>query len=315
VDFPIGASAFILNEGGFGYGNASVDHLNLRTGEYSSSIFQAENNRPLGDVLQDMVIVDNRAFMVLNNSGRIEVAALDSFQHVGAITGLESPRYIQFVSLDKAYVSDLEADEIAIIDPNGYEKTGSIPLKGWTEEMTFLGNQLFVTNRESKNVYVIDISTDEVVDSVSLVYGPAAIEQDRVGRIWVYCTGDDQMGENGGLFSFDPLTLSVLDSFPFPADSDIFPRISYNPPDNSLYIIRDGVRVLDLASRTFDEEPFLPAEGFTLYGLDVDPRVGNVFVLDAKDYQQAGEVMILLPGGETVGSFPTGVIPNGVVFY
>jgi len=39
VDFPIGASAFILNEGGFGYGNASVDHLDFRTGENSSSIF------------------------------------------------------------------------------------------------------------------------------------------------------------------------------------------------------------------------------------------------------------------------------------
>ncbi len=314
-NFPVNSSAFVINEGGFGYGNASVDHINLVTGEYKSSIFQTANNRPLGDVLQDMVIVNGRGYLVLNNSSKIEVVEMDSFRLVGTITGLESPRYMQFVSLEKAYVSDFKSDEIAIVNPQTFEKTGVIPLPGWTEEMTFLGNSLYVTNRESDKLYVVDITTDQLVDSIKLAPGPASVEQDQVGRIWVYCVGDNDSGADGGVFSIDPFTRTVLDSIPFPANSDLFPRMAYSPPVNAIYLIQDGVRLLNLATREIEPDPFLPAEGFTLYGLDVDPRVGNIFVLDAKDYQQRGEVTIYVPNGGSIGSFPTGVIPNAVVFY
>ncbi len=314
-NFPIRASAFIINEGGFGNGNASVDHLNLVTGEYKSSVFQTANNRPLGDVLQDMVIVNGRGYLVLNNSSRIEVVEMDSFRLVGTISGLESPRYMQFVAQDKAYVSDFKSDELAVINPLTFEKTGAIPLPGWTEEMTFFGNFLYVTNRDSDKLYIVNIEMDQLVDSIQLAPGLAAIEQDQFGRIWVYCVGNDNTGEDGGVFSIEPMTRTVLDSLPLPADADLFPRMAYSPIANAIYLIQDGVRILNLATREIEPDPFLPSEGYTLYGLDVDPRVGNVFVLDAKDYQRSGELTIFLPTGESLGSSATGVIPNGVVFY
>lgn len=315
IKFPAGQSAFVLNEGSFGQGTASIDHINLFTGEYTADVFQQANNRPLGDILQDMDIVGDRAYLVLNNSNKIEVVEMDSFRSVGTITGLTSPRFIQFVAFDKAYVTDLFANEIAIINPQTFEKTGSIPLKGWTEEMTFQGNRLYVTNRNSDKVYIVDINNDVVSDSIQFTYGTAAIEQDNVGRIWVYCTGDEQQGIDAGLFSFDPVTKTVLDTFPFPANTAFTPKMAYNPIGNALYIVQDGVRALSAVTLEFAPEPLVPAEGFTLYGLDIDPRIGNVFALDAKDFQQRGEVNIYLPTGEEIGNFPTGVNPNGVIFY
>ncbi len=315
INFPVGSSAFVINEGGFGFGNASVDHINLVTGEYTSSIFQSANNRPLGDVLQDMVIVDGRAYMVLNNSSKIEVAELDSFNLVGTISGLESPRYMQFVALDKAYVTDFKANEIAIVNPQSFEKTGSIPLNGWTEEMTLLGNNLYVTNRDSDHIFVVDIIIDEVVDSIKLSYGTAAIERDNNGLLWVYCVGDEQQGIDGALYGIEPISKSVLDTFSFPVNSGLFPRMAYAPTISTLYIIQDGIRSLDVVSKEFASIPLVPGGQITPYGLEVDSRVGNIFVLDAKDYQQNGELTIYLPSGETLANFETGLIPNGVVFY
>lgn len=315
VRFPFGQSAFILNEGAFGQGTASVDHLDLLTGIYTQNVYQAANNKPLGDVLQDMAIVQGRAYLVLNNSSKIEVVEMDSFRVVGTITGLESPRYIQFVSQNKAYVSDLTADELTVIDPVSLEKIGTVPLKGWTEEMTFKGNKLYVTNKETDKVYVVNVQTDVVEDSIQLSYGPSAIEQDINGLIWVYCSGDAQQGIDAALYSFEPITRTVVDTFTFDATSAYTPKMAYNPIGNALYILQDGVRALSTATKEFAPEPLAPADGFSLYGLDIDPRVGNVFVLDAKDYRQSGEVEIYLPTGELISTFQTGVVPNGVVFY
>jgi YVTN family beta-propeller protein len=315
VQFPFGQSAFILNEGEAGQGTASVDHLNLLTGEYRRSIYQTVNNKPLGDGLQDMAIVQGQAYLVLHNSNKIEVVEMDSFSTVGAITGLESPRFIQFVSSDKDYISSQSADELSVIDPVSLEKIGAVPLPGWTEEMTFKGNRLYVTNKTSDKVYLVNVQSDVVEDSIQLSYGPSAIEQDINGFIWVYCSGDEQQGIDAALYSIEPITQTVVDTFTFPVASVYETKMAYNPVGNALYLLEDGVRALSLITKEFAPQPLVPADGFSLYGVDIDPQVGNVFVLDARDYRQQGEVEIYLPTGELIRTFPAGVIPNSVVFY
>jgi YVTN family beta-propeller protein len=316
VQFPFGQSAFVLNEGEAGQGNASIDHLNLLTGEYRRNIFQTANNQPLGDGLKDMAIVQGRAYLVLSNSSKIEVVEMDSFNTVGTITGLEAPRFIQFVSSNKAYVSDQSADELAVIDPVSLEKTGSVPLPGWTEDMTFKGNRLYVTNKTSDKVYLVNVENDVVADSIQLSYGPSAIEQDINGLIWVYCSGDEQQGIDAALYSIEPITQTVVDTFTFPVATVYEPRMAYNPVGNALYLLLgEGVRALSLITKEFAPDPLVPADGFSLYGVDIDPQVGNVFVLDARDYRQQGEVEIYLPTGEPIRTFPAGVVPNAVEFY
>ena len=103
---------FIINEGNIGWGNGSVSFFDFTELKVYNHLFQKANNRVLGDVPQSMFIMDNLGFIVVNNSGKIEVVNMDNFRSVNTITGLTSPRYFLPVSESNAYVSDLYSGSI-----------------------------------------------------------------------------------------------------------------------------------------------------------------------------------------------------------
>ena len=64
---------FVTNEGNFGTGNGSLSFIDDR-GSVSNNIFAQTNSFSLGDVVQSMEIINGKAFIVVNNSSKIEVA-------------------------------------------------------------------------------------------------------------------------------------------------------------------------------------------------------------------------------------------------
>ena len=63
-------------------------------GNVENNIFSQINSFQLGDVVQSMNIIDEKAYIVVNNSSKIEVANIDSMNSIATIQGLISPRYI-----------------------------------------------------------------------------------------------------------------------------------------------------------------------------------------------------------------------------
>ena len=68
-----GPGVFILNEGNFKSGNGSLSFFSYDSSKLYNNTFLSINQRPLGDVPYSMNIGGSRAYIVVNNSGKIEV--------------------------------------------------------------------------------------------------------------------------------------------------------------------------------------------------------------------------------------------------
>ena len=174
-DFGItGSGLFITNEGNFMYGNASLSYYDPEKKQVENEIFFRANGFKLGDVAQSMVIRDGIGWIVVNNSGVIYAIDIDTFKEVGRIEGFTSPRYIHFLSDEKAYVTQIWDPRIYIVNPRTYEITGYIQTDmdfetGSTEQMVQYDKYVF-TNCWSYYFFIVllytEIYTDGVEDEV-----------------------------------------------------------------------------------------------------------------------------------------------------
>jgi DNA-binding beta-propeller fold protein YncE len=314
--FQPGEGVFITNEGQFLVGNASVSYYRFATGEVEQELFQSHNGRPLGDVLQSLYLADSVIWLVVNNSERLEEVDAASWQSLGSITGLPTPRYFLPVRAGTAYVTELFADAVTIVDTETFIITGTIPLPGWTEELLIHQSLVWITNRRTDQLYVLDPISDTVIDSVAVGFNSNALQLDAEGMLWVLCSGNPDTDEPGGLYRVDPASRQVVRSLLF-ADNNMgqWPRLAMNAARDTLYYLKEDVFRLPVAAMSAPGTPFIPSGGRTLYALGIDPRNSEVYVGDALDFQQRGQVYIYRPDGQERVQFSAGVIPNGFWFY
>ncbi len=104
-----------MNEGNFRSGNGSLSFFSYDSLKLFNHVFQEVNKRPLGDIPYSINILGGKAYIVVNNSGKIEVADQNNMTSAATIDGINSPRYIAFVSDVKAYVTSLYSDSVTII--------------------------------------------------------------------------------------------------------------------------------------------------------------------------------------------------------
>ena len=95
----------VINEGNFGFGNASVSLLNPENGEIANNQYKKVNGIGIGDVLQSVKRYKDRFYFVVNNSGKVVVTDTN-LKLITEITGLNSPRYIDFYG-NTGFVTDL----------------------------------------------------------------------------------------------------------------------------------------------------------------------------------------------------------------
>jgi YVTN family beta-propeller protein len=305
---------YITNEGNFQFGNAAVSYYEEGMEDAIPDLFEPANGYSLGDVCQSMYIFNGKAYLVVNNSGKIEVVNESTFEVISTITGFNSPRYFLPVSNNKAYVTDLYANAISVVDLSTNTKTGQISCNGWTENMALAYGEVFITNRERNFLYVVNSQNDVLTDSIAIGFGANSIVEDFNGKLWVLCSGSNGNNISATLHRINPLNHTVEATHTFPEISDSPWRLSINGTNDTLYFLNNGVFSMPVESSGLPPEPLIAADGRVFYGLGIQPSTGHIFVADAIDYVQRGKIYIYKTDGSEIQSFLAGIIPGDFYF-
>jgi len=306
---------FILNEGNFQWGNASLDLYDPATDSLRSGVFSAANeDEPLGDVLQSMTIWDGRAFLVVNNSEKIEVMNPNTLERLWTITGFNSPRYMIPLNSSKAYVTDLYEGGIYVVNLGQLAIESFIETGEWTEQGALYNSRAYFPLVGVQEVRVINPAFDMVVSTIPLE-GKATgeIVLDAQNNLWMGTSTQPGDSTSGMLLKMDPDEESIIQTFLLP--EGVKPsRLQMNPTGDTLYFVAGDVWALPIEATALPTQPFLTQPEWLVYGLGVDPRNGDIYVADAIDYVQRGVVFRYNAKGELLSEILVGLIPGGFGF-
>ncbi|MBA3679638.1 MAG: hypothetical protein H0W73_00390 [Bacteroidetes bacterium] len=304
---------YVINEGVFPNGNAEVSLFDTGNDAVIEKFYANQNsNAALGDVAQSMNYFNNRFYIVVNNSHKIIVCDQD-FKKIGQITSLSSPRYILPVTNQKAYVSDLYANAINIIDLNTNTKTGSIPCPGWTEEMVLIYNKVFVTNVRKDYVYIINTINDTKIDSINAGLNAGSIVIDKNDKVWILSTGDNQNSISGKLTRINAVTNQVETSFTF-GSTESPGTLKLNKTKDTLYFLKGGIYRMAITDANLPASEFISKGTKNFYGLGINPNDHTIYAADALDFNSRSNIYIYNSNGSAKKNFKAGLNSNGFYF-
>jgi YVTN family beta-propeller protein len=310
-----GNGVFVVNEGNYTGGNGSLSFYSTDSAKIYNDIFRKINERPLGDVPNSMTIYGDNAYIVVNNSGKIEVVRKNTIESTGTIINLISPRIIKVINSRKAYVSSLYSDSIAIIDPAVNSISGYINIRRSSEAIEISGNKAFIANWSGgKEIMVINTHTNKVSDSIMVAKEPESMVIDKDDKLWVLCTGGYQNKEFPELIRINTFTNAIEQRLIF-EDKYAFPsNLQINGQKNMLVWLDNGVQKMDIYSLELPSSVFIPQKRSYFYKMGIDPVSGEIFVTDAIDYQQNGKVFRYSSGGTVIDSVIANIIPASFCF-
>ena len=314
---------FVTNEGNFGTGNGSVSFID-ENGLVSNNVFAQTNSFSLGDVVQSMQIINDHAYIVVNNSSKIEVANIDSMTYVTTINGLTSPRYILQVSAEKAYVSDWGIGGVHVVDLNTNTVISTINTGTGPEKMLIKDNKVFVCNVGgwglNNTVSVIDADNDLVITNIIVGDKPNSIVEDASGYIWVLAGGNTEYDANWNVIAETPGELTKINSVTNSVEESVIFEVGDHPKGliinesgNTLYFSNGSwsksVYEYDTYNNTLLTNPIISKDFYSL-GFNNN----YIYALDVKDFVQNGWSFRYTTNGELVDSTEVGIIPGGFCF-
>ncbi|HIF14066.1 MAG TPA: DUF5074 domain-containing protein [Bacteroidetes bacterium] len=305
---------FICNEGNFMSGNAQLSFYNVSNDSVIQNLYEAANNSKLGDILNSMCFFSSKAYLIINNSQKIIVADSILFNKTAEISGFTSPRFFLSVNNSKAYVTDLFADEVSVVDLGLNVISKTIPLKGWTEALLLTEDKLFVTNRASDKLFIIDAITDMLTDSIQIGYGANSIQKDIDGKVWVLCEGNLTDNIYASLYRIDPVNMQVEQSLQFDQLSDAPSSLKISGSLDTLYFINEHLYQMKITEVSLPSQYFISGNNKTFYGIGVDPKNGDIYISDVIDYVQRGRIYRYSNDGTLKRSFLAGIIPGNIYF-
>jgi hypothetical protein len=310
-----GNGLFIGNEGNFRGGNGSLSFYSYDSLRVYNNLFNGVNDRPVGDVLNNIAIYDDHLFMVVNNSGKIEIADINTLKSEASVTGLISPREIAFISESKAYISSLYSDSVVIFNHADHIIEGYIDIGRSSEYIKVCGDYAWISNWSMGNsLTVIDTGSDIVEGVIVVAPEPGRIVEDSDGMLWVLCSGGYMNVEYPALYRIDPEIMSIELELRFDNIFSSPSELLINGTGDRLMFLNGDIFSMGTEETQLPQNPLIESDSRNFYRLGYDDMRDIIYATDAVDYMQNGRVYGFNPEGEEVISFEAGVIPGSFAF-
>ena len=278
----------IGNEGNFQWGNASLSLYDNTQNIFYKDIYSSVNKQALGDVLQSVYYYQNLYYLVVNHSSKIEAIDAIDFKKSFTLNGFVSPRYMLAKNKQKAYVSDMQANGVYVVNLEAKKIEKTIPLAGWNEQMILIENMLFVCSKNSNYLYLINTETDVVCDSILVAKGANSICLDASNKIWVAC-GGSLTNYPGYLFQIDPSNKKITKQFNFKT-GEAPTAIAFENSNHSLYYLNGSLYQLNAQDSILPSKAIIERANSNFYGFNIIDQ--QLILSDVKDFVQSSEISI-----------------------
>jgi len=139
---------FALCEGNFGQANATLWSFDENLSAIDGPLIWDTDTNPLGDVAQSLTLYDNKLYIIMNNSHTVRVLDLENGITPAGDIDMPgaSPRFMAVQhSQERGFVSSWNLGGLLVIDLTTDEIIDTLSLGGLPEEMIIQGDKLYVS--------------------------------------------------------------------------------------------------------------------------------------------------------------------------
>ena len=302
-----GRQVFMLNEGNFQRGNASIGAYTPATDSARDGVFRAFNSdRPLGDVAQDLQLHRGKYYVVLNNSGLVREIDTATWQETAVFSNLSTPRYISFYK-NRAFVTELFANKIWVLDLESKNIDTTLQVNGRTGHSLRWGGNIVATMQNK--LLIINPEKPGIDSSWKLYPGLERMRLDTDNNLWVLC----RESKPPRILQLSPKG-TVLKNLTLSGDAE--PQFLSGTPGGAYlyYFDRGAVYRLRKSAPNPKPEKLMDVPTTSVYGMNVDPQNGDLYLSDALDFNQNADVYRFNKEGQLLSRFKGGAITNGFRF-
>ena len=333
---------YLLNEGYMGNNKSTLDYFDYKEGTYYKNIYAERNPtvvKELGDVGNDLLIYGEKMYAVINCSHKVEVMNANDATRITKID-IPNCRYIVgnegyvYVS---SYVGPVQIDPTAPkgavfkVDTLSMQVVGSVEVGYQPEEMTIVGNRLYVVNsggymppNYDNTISVIDLDKFTLCDVIQLdkTANFHRLDHDSMGRLWLSSRGNYFGDMNSNLYVVDPKGKQIIKDMGIPV-SDMWvdgnyayiisAEWSYVTGKNTVSYAKIDMQSMEILDRNIIKDGS-DANIKIPYGIAVNPITKDFYVTDAKSYVVSGTLYCYGSDGVMMWKQTAGQIPAHFAF-
>lgn len=304
---------FISNEGNFGKPNASITYVSNDLATVENDVYGKNNgNAQLGDVLQSIGYYGDNAYLVVNNSNKIEVVNRWTMKKSATLTeNVKSPRYLAF-SNDKMFVTNNSWNSgkfVAVYSTSDHKYLTKIDFTDSVEKIFECGGKIVVQNAAwgtGKKISYINPSSTVLEGQTTVPNGD--IQNIACYANFVYALANTST--DSYIYKISTSTKDIVATYTYTGKKLKNLRID----ENKIYCtIGNSIYAMDVNTPTLGSTALVTVADnswSTLYGFEVIN--GKIFTADAKGFSADSEVKVhSATNGSVLKTFTAGMGSNG----